>query len=124
VKAQSDFTRTITVPIYGLRVSVTIADDTKSAAEMLGYDTDDLPNCDGCSFNNYDGTFHIVMSRKKLSIDLIAHEGLHVSKWIIEHCGVSETEPNEAHAYLHGWLVNAVTKIAFPKKYETQRNGN
>lgn len=95
------------VPIYDCRIVFGVYDKRDEINDALGpwLGDVDVKNNIGTTFNR-GRTFAIVLERRELCHELIAHEVFHATHRIMEGIGMSRMHPtgHEPYAYLCGYL--------------------
>lgn len=115
--------RELDIPIYGGKVTVILFlntwDKVIKHLRKKGFDTKEYENWDnilGLQFSQYiNGSkkFVVIIENTDNIGDTIVHELFHLTQDILEYRGVNfiREDPNEAYAYLIGYLYGQVEKI-------------
>ena len=106
------------IPIYYAELwlgvfnkDVYIEQTKRACKDILGYDYTDQ-DVDSSSLLAYRGSKFILAFRgNKIGIEKIAHEVFHLTHRLMDLCSCNfDSGHHEQGAYLHGWLMELVTK--------------
>ncbi len=116
----------IPLKLYGCKVVVTITDDI--GKELIKFQNKNLINYQKTSV--YYGMaipeigtdrYHVLLNKKLLDINTIAHEAFHISYEILESLGIEVSKENdEPLAYLLGYIVEEIYGMILKAKIKLQ----
>jgi hypothetical protein len=117
------------VPIYGgarkTGVVHVVMIDASGYSRLIGkIDKQDKQECEWPEYDEFSGLAYertliegghdwwvIFNSKRKLTVDTIAHEALHISRMILHNRGVDfDPENDEPYAYMVGWVSDVIYK--------------
>lgn len=119
------------IPIYHGEIWIIFSDDFIESGKELGIEFRKSANeCLGLALRKEikgPGVYCIfIKTHKRLSVDVLAHEALHIVNYIFEDRGISiNTKNDEPQAYMLGWVLSNVYKAALKqgeKKMISKRN--
>jgi hypothetical protein len=101
------------VPIYGTSVIVYLGNPFEIAAKYkIDIDPEEfgaLRNSDGALFDHGGtGCYSLVVGKPEELGRVVSHEVYHLTEMIMNRAEVEEAGNREAHAYLHGYLMDKV----------------
>lgn len=105
---------TFIVPIYNCQVDVFVTKNVEEVALKAGYN-EDCVGYEGLtlSYPSNPSIYCVIFRKKTIDALVIAHECFHLTSKIMKACDIKyDVDNTEPYAYLHGYLVNELTKIA------------
>ncbi len=108
---------------YHVELWILISDDPENDVSRINVSNPGInviwpKNAAACTTAEiWKGVLCTVFDKKQLSVDIVAHEAVHILNMIYTYSGVDhDPENDEPQAYLMGWIVGEIYRVSKLKK--------